>query len=373
MICPTSPSRRLNAGFRALRLHRIEPIKVEMAPRTSPSPSRHVAPRATVVLSFHNQQHLVEEALGSLLRQQGDPIRIHVLDDGSVDGTWDQITRLVERSDAGGHDVRTSRFVQQLGIARLTRALASVDTEFAVVARAEDCSRPERIERLIHTLDSTEASVVVSDRTRLGGSVLEHLADSRRQGSGLLPPRDVAFQVASLPTNLGTMAIRPNVLLGFPEFSSARLADELGPLLAFRGSILKGCFYLDEQLVDYKPAMAVAATDLRSRETCREGLFAELIATRVAMLQDLRSLSEPGVDEAASRVRLEASLKGVLVELAERWSQAREDLWQNDLRPTWIHPDDQPTRAPVPVEPRRDSLLRRVRTLAFGLGRRAAA
>lgn len=344
-----------------------------MAPRTSPSLPERGAPRATVVVVFHNQQHLVEEALGSLLRQQGDPVRIQVIDDGSVDETWDRITRLLERSDVGVHDVRSTRFVEQLGIARLTRALASVDTEFAVVARAEDCSRPERIERLIHTIDSTNASVVVSDRTRVGGSVLEHLADARRQGSGLLPPRDVAFQVASLPTNLGTMALRPNVLLGFPEFSSARLADELGPLLAFRGSILKGCFYLDEQLVDYKPSSAVVATDLRSRETCREGLFAELIATRVAMLQDLRSLSEPGIEEAAGRIRLEASLKGVLVELAERWSQAREDLWQNDLRPMWMHPDDQPTRAPVPVEARPESILRRVRSLAFGLGRRKAA
>ena len=76
-------------------------------------------------------QHLVEEALGSLLRQEGNSVRIQVIDDGSVDETWDRITRLLERSDAGVHEVQTARFVEQLGIARLTRALASVETEFA--------------------------------------------------------------------------------------------------------------------------------------------------------------------------------------------------------------------------------------------------
>ena len=345
-----------------------------MDPRTTPASPERDGPRATVILTFHNQQHLVEESLGSLLRQEGGPMRIIVIDDGSIDGTWDRISTLLKSMDHGGHEVRTSRFVEQLGLARLTRALASVDTEFAVVARPEDRSRPERVQRLMHALDTTGASVVVSDRTRLGGSVLEHLADARRSGSGMLPPRDVAFQVASLPTNLGTVALRPNVLLGFPEFSGARQPEELGPLLAFRGSLLGGCYYLDEQLVDYRISTGSVAADLRSRETCREALFAELIATRVAMLQDLRSLPEPEVEEAAGRVRLEASLKGVLVELAERWSLAREDLWQSDLRPVWMHPEDHPVTSPAPKAAPRRSFLDRMRTLARdGFGLRKAA
>ena len=93
-----------------------------------------------------------------------------------------------------------------------------------------------------------------------------------------------------------------------------------------------------------------------------------------AMLQDLRSLPEPEVEEAAGRVRLEASLKGVLVELAERWSLAREDLWQSDLRPVWMHPEDHPVTSPAPKAAPRRSFLDRMRTLARdGFGLRKAA
>ena len=337
-----------------------------MDPRTSHIPAETTVPRATITLVFHNQQHLVEDALGSLLRQVGQRCRIQVIDDGSVDRTWTHIERVLESSEAHEHEVRTSRFVEQLGPRRLIDAVASVDTEFAIIARPEDQSRPERVERLIHALDSTDASVVVSDRTRAGGSVLEHLADSRRQGSGMLSSREVAFQVASLPTSLGTMALRPNVIHSFPELSNARQPEELGAMLAFRGSLLHGCFYLDETLVDYKRSTGPLVVDYRSRETCRESLFADLLATRVAMLQDLRSLPKHDEEHDSSRIRLEASLKGVLVELAERWSQAREDLWLNDLRPAWLRSDEIESMAAEPEESKPSSFLQRVRSLAFG-------
>ena len=336
-----------------------------MDPRTTHNQVDVAAPRATIVLILHNQQHLVEEALGSLLEQDGGPHCIQVVDDGSVDRTWQSVSRLLDSVEARGHRVRTSRFVEQLGPRRLIDTVSSVDTEYAVIARPEDCSRPERSDRLIHALDSTDASVVVTDRTRAGGSVLEHLADSRRRGSGMLTPQEVAFQVASLPTNLGTMALRPNVLHSFPELSNARQPEELGAMLAFRGSLLGGCFYLDETLVDYKRTAGPLAADYRSRETCRESLFAELLSTRVAMLQDLRSLPGLDGDHDSSRIKLEASLKGVLVELAERWSQAREDLWLNDLRPAWLEPEELRSVHSGPVHPKRESILKRLRSIAL--------
>ena len=75
------------------------------------------------------------------------------------------------------------------------------------------------------------------------------------------------------------MALRPNVIHSFPELSNARQPEELGAMLSFRGSLLGGCFYLDETLVDYKRSMGSLVVDYRSRETCRESLFADLLAT----------------------------------------------------------------------------------------------
>ena len=345
-----------------------------MDPRTFQTPAETAVPRATITLVFHNQQHLVEDALGSLLRQEGVSCRIQVIDDGSVDRTWDRISDVLDSAASHGHEVRTSRFVEQLGPRRLINAVSSIDTECAIIARPEDQSRPDRAERLIHALDSTGASVVVSDRTRAGGSVLEHLADSRRQGSGMLSPREVAFQVASLPTSLGAMALRPNVIHSFPELSNARQPEELGAMLSFRGSLLGGCFYLDETLVDYKRSMGSLVVDYRSRETCRESLFADLLATRVAMLQDLRSLPRLDEDHDSSRIRLEASLKGALVELAERWTQAREDLWVNDLRPAWLSSDELESIVAEPVEAKHGSFMQRFRARSIGswFGRKAA-
>ncbi|MEE2681196.1 MAG: glycosyltransferase [Planctomycetota bacterium] len=338
-----------------------------MDPRTPQFPS---APgiRATIVLVLHDQQHLVVDALGSLLDQEGVPCRILVIDDGSVDRTWNRIARVLDHRTDHPHEVRTERYVNRLGPRRLINAISSIDTEIAIVAQPDDRSRSDRAERLIHALDSTGASVAVSERTRAGGSVLEHLSESRRRGSGPMSSREIVFQVASLPTNLGTMALRPHVIHGFPELSEARHADELGAMLAFRGSLLGGCYFLEETLVDFKRTVDSMTIDYRSRETCRELLFADLLSTRVAMLQDLRSLPPSSEGNDSSRIRLEASLKGVLVELSERWAQAREELWVRDLRPTWLTSEQSRSLEAAPPAESRTPLFRRLAGLCFGAG-----
>ena len=61
------------------------------------------------------------------------------------------------------------------------------------------------------------------------------------------------------------------------------------------------------------------------------------------LLQDMRGLPEEvsddepidGGGERLSRVRLEASLKGVLIELAERWTDSRDHLIARGMSPGW--------------------------------------
>ena len=77
----------------------------------------------------------------------------------------------------------------------------------------------------------------------------------------------------------------------------------------------------------------------------REGVVErakKLDKREMGLLQDMRALPEDDPLECAidgeeriSKVRLEASLKGVLIELAERWTDSREHLIARGMRPDW--------------------------------------
>jgi len=294
-------------------------------------------PRATILMVTRDDSESVGAAVSSLLAQDV-ACRIRIVDDGSEDDTWDQIGRAIKRAGSHRHDLKTFRSAESMGPGRLVREIESVDTPWVIFARPEDRSRPERTGRLLHVIESTEAAVVASSRNRIGGSVVEHGTAGSRQGSGVLDATDIAFHLGWTPTNLGTLAIRTDVIRSFPRLDGPRISEDLGPLLGFRGSLLGGCYFLDEVLVDFRESRCGVVLDVRSRETCREGLFANLIASRTGMLQDLRDLRRDhgGHDGGEDLVHLEASLKGVLIELVERWTQAREELWLREMRPCWV-------------------------------------
>lgn len=297
---------------------------------------------ATIVLIACEDAELVGGAIASLLALKGGPYSILIIDDGSRDGTWNRINDVLAASSGHEHEVTTSRATESLGPERLVRTIANLQTPYAIIARAEDRSRPERIERLLHVIETTDASVIASNRTRMGGTVIEHAGQPCQDGSGPIDARDIAFHLAGTPTNLGTLAIATDVVRSFPALHGPRLGDDLGPLLGFRGALLNGCFYLDETLVDFRQVRESNTLDVRSRETCREGLFATLIASRMGMLQDLRDLrrARDHAESNSGLVHLEASLKGVLIDLAERWTQARDELWARDMRPCWVTEDE---------------------------------
>ena len=346
----------------------------------SEHPARRAEPLSiTVVLVARNDAPRIKDAVQHLLALDGDRCRIELIDDGSVDETWRVIKETVAADTDTPHEIVTSRFVEPMGERRLLRALADVQTDIAIVASPRDHSRPDRISRIRHVFTQTDASVVVTDSARLGGSIIEHVSSARLQGSGPLEAREIALQIASSSTNIGTLGMRPEVLRNWAPISEARLEDDLGMILAFRGSLLGGCYYLDEQLVDHDLAREFDPCDTRSRDVCRETMFATLVASRVGLLQDMRGLpeDESGGDPiegsgSLSRVRLEASLKGVLIELAERWTDSRGHLIARGMSPGWASDDDKDSgagRSPA-VEGRR--FMTRLSTFFGGSDRSAA-
>lgn len=294
------------------------------------------ANQLTIVLVARDHVDVVGGALASLLAQEGGAYRILVVDDGSTDGTWERIRQVLEDAPAHPHHVDTVRYPDALGPRRLLSVLEGLDSALAVIASPEETSRPDRMARILSVFETTDAVVVASNRNRIGGAVHEH-AGGARSRSGPVDAREIAFHLGSTPTELGTLGLRTEVVTAFPPPSDPRLGEDLGPLLGFRGALLGSTWYLDEVLVDYRPARESSTLDVRSRETCREGLFAGLIASRTGMLNDLRDhrQGEEGSDRA-DVVHLEAALKGVLVELVERWTQARDELWARELRPCWV-------------------------------------
>lgn len=340
---PDARSYAINGSEAQERTNRVSrggiygPIPLFMdRPDATTGATQVAAASATIVLVVCDDAPVIGGAVASLLALEGGPYVIQIIDDGSTDGSWDRIHETIASAPSHSHDVRTTRFAESAGSSRLVQALEDVTTDCAVIARAEDRSRPERVMRLLHALQTTSASVVVSNRTRLGGSVLEHAGRVQRKGSGEIHAREIAFHLAWAPTNLGTMVIDVQVFRGFSKLDGPRLGDDLGSVLAFRGSLLGGCYYLDETLVDFKESRQTTAVDMRSRETCREGMFSSLIASRIGMLQDLRERQRDYDGSDANLVHLEASLKGALLELVERWTQARDELWSRDMRPLWV-------------------------------------
>jgi hypothetical protein len=325
----------------------------------------------TIVLVASDDVSVIGGAVASLLALEGGPYVIQIIDDGSTDGTWERINKTIASAPTHHHEVRTSRYIESIGSKRLMRALEEVKTTCAIVARAEDRSRPERMTRILHAFATTDASIVVSNRTRIGGSVLEHAGGGQREGSGEIHAREIAFHLAWTPTNIGTVGMRTKVLRSFPKLVGPRLGDDLGPVLAFRGALLDGCYYIDETLVDFKEIREPASVDMRSRETCREGLFSSLIASRIGMLQDLRDHRQGIESPDANFVHLEASLKGALLELVERWTQARDELWARDMRPLWVLESDLRGANTNRERRRARSVIARLRGLFFQ--RRSAA
>ncbi len=344
-------------------------------------PARRAQPLSvTVVLVARNDAPRIKDAVEHLLALEGDRCRIELIDDGSIDDTWRVIKETVASDTDSPHEIVTSRFVEPMGQGRLLRALADVQTDIAIVASPRDHSRPDRVSRIRHVFTQTDVSVVVTDSARLGGSIIEHVSSARLQGSGPLEAREIALQIASSTTNLGTLGMRPEVLRNWAPISEARMVDDLGMILAFRGSLLGGCYYLDEQLVDHDLTREFDPLDTRSRDVCRETMFAALIASRVGLLQDMRGLPEEisneepvdGGGERLSRVRLEASLKGVLIELAERWTDSREHLVARGMSPGWSSDAQNESGGGATAEVEGAGIMSRLSTFFGGPGRTAA-
>lgn len=109
------------------------------------------AARVSVVMAVYNGGAYLAESVQSILDQTYSNLELIVVDDGSVDHTWNTLRRFAER------DVRVVllRNNPNVGVVRsLNRGLQQSSGEIIVRQDADDVSHPERLERQLAFLDS---------------------------------------------------------------------------------------------------------------------------------------------------------------------------------------------------------------------------
>ena len=106
-------------------------------------------PRVTVLLSVHNGERHLREAVDSILRQSFGDFEFLIVDDGSTDGT-PHILR--------SYDDRRIRLIDNgtnLGLTRsLNRGIGAAAGEFLARQDADDVSAPERLDKQVSFLDA---------------------------------------------------------------------------------------------------------------------------------------------------------------------------------------------------------------------------
>ncbi len=127
---------------------------IEMTPRRPDGP---VEPDVTVIVPSHCHEAFIEAALESVLAQTHQGFRLRVLDDCSSDGTVDRTSRIRDaRLQIGANE-------RNLGLAdTVLSALDGITTPYMALLNSDDIFHPERLQRCIAVLRSSERINVVA-------------------------------------------------------------------------------------------------------------------------------------------------------------------------------------------------------------------
>ena len=104
-------------------------------------------PLISYILITYNQESFVREALDGAFSQTYSPLEIIIADDGSMDGTVQVISEMLE-DYRGPHKVAFLHGGKNVGIAKnVNKAMANANGEYFIIAAGDDKSLPERAQR----------------------------------------------------------------------------------------------------------------------------------------------------------------------------------------------------------------------------------
>jgi glycosyltransferase involved in cell wall biosynthesis len=293
----------------------------------------------TYMLRTYNHERFVREAVRSAFAQDYHPLQIVITDDASSDRTYDNIVEEV-RQYSGPHEILVNRNTHRMrSIEALTHAMSMAQGEFVVMAHGDDVSLPHRTAALVSAWREHGVSMVSSNA---------QFIDRRGTKYNLTCPNSVSRRISAedilkwnwLWEMLGaTVGYEPEVLTKFEPLTARSLATGADYVLPMRATMLKGFYFVEQPLVQYRRHATNMGNFIEDRTTTRlardETAIANYVISRVRVLDDLPVLEaeQPGNAVLKKlRKRLEAQL---LIDL-RRWCRLRTELCASAQLPTWV-------------------------------------
>lgn len=104
-------------------------------------------PAASVIIPTFNRRGMTREAIASVLAQRGAEFELIVVDDGSTDGTWDELREIAARANdrAGNEIVRAARTENRGVAAARNTGVALARAELVAFLDSDDLWNPEKL------------------------------------------------------------------------------------------------------------------------------------------------------------------------------------------------------------------------------------
>lgn len=210
----------------------------------------------SVAMATCNGGSFIADQLASLAAQSRRPDQLVICDDASEDDTLEKIE--VFRAQAP-FEIRTEENPQRLGVtANFEKAISLCDGEIILLADQDDVWAPEKVERLVGSLENhpewgmafCNGNVMDSELVPLGYDLWQalffDLQEQNRVRTGEAPHVFMRHVVAAGNTLAFRSSYR-SVLLPFPDLPSVHDA-----WVAFIIACLSGCGILPEPLIRYR-------------------------------------------------------------------------------------------------------------------------
>jgi len=137
----------------------------------------------TVLVATHNGIRWLPDLLDSIARETLAPARLSILDDASTDSTWKFVRDAVMPR---GQTVVGRQESNEGAIRTFERLLSMVDTEYFALCDQDDVWLPDKLEKSVRLLASSEADLVYTD-LRVVDKNLRELARSMWRLCNVVP------------------------------------------------------------------------------------------------------------------------------------------------------------------------------------------
>jgi len=218
-----------------------------------PSSARHV-PRVSIVMPAFNAERYIAEALRSVEAQTMRDLEVVIVDDGSTDGTIDEVNRFSDRLD-----ITLLRQSNAGPSAARNNGIRHARADYCAFLDADDIMLPELLETHCALLDADpEVGMVISDITTFDEAGVRHQARWNFAGRPREPVLD-ELAVENFVTTSAVVARRKCVMeVGmFPEDRRQAEDYQLWLRLAARWKLV----VVDRPLVRYRYAPSSLSAD----------------------------------------------------------------------------------------------------------------